>query len=147
MYINAQFSPTTHTTHTPHPKDSPIHSNQPPQNHQPPGMCRAPTRNRARGRRPCSTPRCSRPWWSSCPSGKILLINALTRSGTHCLAGGNRIKGKGNVGLFCAPQTNKLTNPTQNRWRFMQCLRRYHDTGNRWPHLFNAAKYALAQVR
>lgn len=29
----------------------------------------------------------------------------------------------------------------------MQCLRRYHDTGNRWPHLFNAAKYALAQVR
>ncbi len=31
-------------------------------------------------------------------------------------------------------------------WRFMQCLRRYHDTGNRWPHLFNAAKYSMAQV-
>ncbi len=31
-------------------------------------------------------------------------------------------------------------------WRFMQCLRRFYDTGNRWPHLFNAAKYALAQT-
>ena len=31
-------------------------------------------------------------------------------------------------------------------WRFMQCLRRFYDTGNRWPHLFNAAKYALVQT-
>lgn len=32
-------------------------------------------------------------------------------------------------------------------WRFMQCLRRYHDTNQRWPHLANATKYAMAQVR
>ena len=29
-------------------------------------------------------------------------------------------------------------------WRLMQCLRRYKDTGNRVPHLFNALKYAFA---
>ena len=28
--------------------------------------------------------------------------------------------------------------------RFNQCLRRYADTGKRWPHLGNAAKYALS---
>jgi hypothetical protein len=31
-------------------------------------------------------------------------------------------------------------------WRFMQCLRRFYDTGNRWPHLLNATKYAMAQT-
>ncbi len=29
-------------------------------------------------------------------------------------------------------------------WRFMQCLRRYRDTGQRFPHLANALKYALS---
>ena len=29
-------------------------------------------------------------------------------------------------------------------FRFMQCLRRYTDTRKRWPHLANAAKYALS---
>ena len=28
-------------------------------------------------------------------------------------------------------------------WRFQQCMRRYHDTGDRWPHLANAGKYFL----
>ena len=27
----------------------------------------------------------------------------------------------------------------------MQCLRRYHDTGRRWPNLANALKYSLSQ--
>jgi hypothetical protein len=31
-------------------------------------------------------------------------------------------------------------------WRFMQCLRRYYDTRQRWPHLGNALKYALAHT-
>jgi hypothetical protein len=30
--------------------------------------------------------------------------------------------------------------------RFNQCLRRYIDTGDRWPHLANATKYALSQT-
>ena len=30
--------------------------------------------------------------------------------------------------------------------RFNQCLRKFHDTGNRFPHLANAAKYALSQM-
>ena len=30
--------------------------------------------------------------------------------------------------------------------RFNQCLRRYADTGDRFPHLANAAKYALSQT-
>jgi EXS family len=30
--------------------------------------------------------------------------------------------------------------------RFNQCLRRYIDTGDRFPHLANAAKYALSQT-
>ena len=30
--------------------------------------------------------------------------------------------------------------------RFNQCLRRYADTGKRWPHLANAFKYALSQT-
>ena len=29
-------------------------------------------------------------------------------------------------------------------FRFQQCLRRYYDTRNRWPHLMNALKYAVA---
>ncbi|CAM9573445.1 unnamed protein product, partial [Phaeothamnion confervicola] len=29
-------------------------------------------------------------------------------------------------------------------WRFQQNLRRAHDTGERWPHLGNALKYATA---
>ena len=29
-------------------------------------------------------------------------------------------------------------------FRFMQCLRRYYDTKQRWPHLLNALKYAVA---
>lgn len=29
--------------------------------------------------------------------------------------------------------------------RFQQCLRRFYDTRNRWPHLANAGKYALSQ--
>ena len=29
-------------------------------------------------------------------------------------------------------------------FRFMQCLRRYYDTRQRWPHLLNALKYAVA---
>eukprot|EP00127_Corallochytrium_limacisporum_P001567 Clim_evm20s66 gene=Clim_evmTU20s66 len=29
-------------------------------------------------------------------------------------------------------------------FRFMQCLRRYYDTGKRWPNLPNAVKYALS---
>jgi hypothetical protein len=31
-------------------------------------------------------------------------------------------------------------------FRFLQCLRRYHDTGERWPHLGNAGKYALSMT-
>lgn len=31
-------------------------------------------------------------------------------------------------------------------FRFNQCLRKYHDTGKRFPHLANAAKYALSQT-
>lgn len=31
-------------------------------------------------------------------------------------------------------------------FRFCQCLRRYMDTGSRWPHLANAFKYALSQT-
>lgn len=31
-------------------------------------------------------------------------------------------------------------------FRFNQCLRKYADTGNRWPHLFNAFKYALSMT-
>ena len=31
-------------------------------------------------------------------------------------------------------------------FRFNQCLRKFHDTGKRWPHLANAAKYALSQT-
>ena len=30
--------------------------------------------------------------------------------------------------------------------RFAQCLRKYMDTGKRWPNLANAAKYALSQT-
>jgi hypothetical protein len=30
--------------------------------------------------------------------------------------------------------------------RFNQCLRRYLDTGKRWPHLANAFKYAMSQT-
>jgi hypothetical protein len=30
--------------------------------------------------------------------------------------------------------------------RFNQCLRKFHDTGDRFPHLANAAKYALSQM-
>ena len=29
-------------------------------------------------------------------------------------------------------------------WRFLQCLRRYYDSGDAWPHLGNAGKYAVA---
>ena len=31
-------------------------------------------------------------------------------------------------------------------WRFLQCLRRYYDSGNRSPHLYNAAKYLLTHT-
>ncbi|GMH72957.1 hypothetical protein TrST_g2521 [Triparma strigata] len=31
-------------------------------------------------------------------------------------------------------------------FRLMQCLRRYHDTGRRWPNLANAFKYSLSQT-
>ena len=31
-------------------------------------------------------------------------------------------------------------------FRFNQCLRKYLDTGKRWPHLANASKYALSQT-
>ncbi|KNC55618.1 xenotropic and polytropic murine leukemia virus receptor xpr1 [Thecamonas trahens ATCC 50062] len=31
-------------------------------------------------------------------------------------------------------------------WRFLQCLRRYRDSGDAWPHLGNAGKYAVATV-
>ena len=31
-------------------------------------------------------------------------------------------------------------------FRFNQCLRKFHDTGKRWPHLANATKYALSQT-
>ena len=31
-------------------------------------------------------------------------------------------------------------------WRFMQCLRRYYDTGDKFPHLVNAGKYMSSLV-
>lgn len=31
-------------------------------------------------------------------------------------------------------------------FRFLQCLRKFHDTGKRWPHLANASKYAMSQT-
>ena len=54
---------------------------------------------------------------------------------------------------MCTPANNRILTNVYNVlalvlaclpswWRFLQCLRRYKDTSNAFPHLANAAKYA-----
>ncbi|PHH85353.1 hypothetical protein CDD83_547 [Cordyceps sp. RAO-2017] len=67
-----------------------------------------------------------------------------------------------NVELFFCLYANQWRNPTQCNssnsrvlgflltlppiWRFLQCLRRYRDTRNVFPHLINAGKYVMTIV-
>ncbi|KAF4511163.1 hypothetical protein G6O67_002983 [Ophiocordyceps sinensis] len=67
-----------------------------------------------------------------------------------------------NVELFFCLYSTRFDNPTQCNsshsrlmgffltlpaiWRFLQCLRRYHDTRNVFPHLVNGGKYAMTTL-
>ncbi|KAM4056331.1 EXS family protein [Hirsutella rhossiliensis] len=67
-----------------------------------------------------------------------------------------------NIELFFCLYSKRFNNPTQCNsshsrlmgffltlpaiWRFLQCLRRYHDTRNVFPHLVNGGKYAMTIV-
>lgn len=67
-----------------------------------------------------------------------------------------------NIELFFCIYANKWENPAQCNssssrllgflaalppiWRFLQCLRRYYDTRNVFPHLVNGGKYTMSIV-